>query len=461
MRTIFLVLTTIFASLMAMGQAPVAAEDSVAADTVAPAPAPIHYDGIDVSKYQGNINWAKIAANDSIKFVYIKATEGATYVDPRFERNIREARKHGVRVGCYHFLRSSSTIADQFENIKKHIRRDEQHYVPMIDVETKGKWDDEQLVDSLHALAVMIYQHYRCAPIIYTYSNFYNKYLSGMFTNYPLFIARYTGDEPELNDGTNYVIWQFSEKGRVPGIAGYVDLNRFGPGYSEKDIRINSQHILTSSGLEISPEDLVIHSSQARIKEMPKVEVEAMTPEKQKELQKMREQYDKEEARMNKQREKEAAKQSKQLAEARRKEARENAKRGITATNPKTATKPAAKSGETSIEESVDKVKDGVSSFFKGLKSIFTGDDEKAQPAESAKAVETEPAKKAVPHKAQAPEQKADVQPLMQTVATEAVENAVTTEEEADSLGMKVRKISAPKQAGKTLRLPVRKRDDK
>ncbi len=437
---------------MAKGQS-LEAVDSVAADSVAEPPINMHYDGIDVSKYQGNIDWAKIAANDSIKFVYIKATEGATYVDPRFERNIREARKHGVRVGCYHFLRSSSTIADQFENIKKRIRRDEQHYVPMIDVETKGKWTDEELVDSLHALAVMIYEHYRCAPIIYTYSNFYNKYLSGMFTDYPLFIARYTADEPVMNDGTKYVIWQFSEKGRVPGIAGNVDLNRFGPGYSEKDIRINSQHIISSTGLDISPEDLVINSSQAKIKEMPKVDVE-MTPEKQKELQKLKAQYAKEEARMQKQREKDAAQKSKELSEARRKEARENAKRGITVTNPKGNVKAKKDDDENALEQGVDKVKDGVGSFFKSLASFFTGDEETEATAKQ----ETEATAKQKAETAA----KDEVEPAkQQPVAEKAALTELPQAAPKDTLKVNERKIVAPQGSSKGVRLPVRKRDDK
>ena len=209
------------------------------------------YDGIDVSKYQGDIDWAAIARNKNIKFAYIKATEGATYVDPRFEENIAEARKHGVKVGCYHFLRSSSTIADQFENMKRYVRREEQNLVPMIDVESMGKWSQQQLVDSLHAFAVMIYEHYRVAPIIYTYVNFYNRNLAGRFTNYPLFIARYTEPEPELSDGTKYVIWQYTERGRVNGIKGNVDLSRFGNGYSVHDISIKSQHIIGTTGLDI------------------------------------------------------------------------------------------------------------------------------------------------------------------------------------------------------------------
>lgn len=278
------------------------------------------YDGIDVSKYQGDIDWAAIARNKTIKFAYIKATEGATYVDPRFEENISEARKHGVKVGCYHFLRSSSTIADQFENMKRYVRREEQNLVPMIDVESMGKWSQQQLVDSLHAFAVMIYEHYHVAPIIYTYVNFYNRNLSGRFTNYPLFIARYTEDEPELNDGTKYVIWQYTERGRVNGIKGNVDLSRFGNGYSVHDISIKSQHIVGTTGLDIKPEDLVLDGSE--IKAITPSKFKTTIPkEREEDLLKLKRRQAEEEKRLRKEREKqakEAARRAEQEAKARR-----------------------------------------------------------------------------------------------------------------------------------------------
>lgn len=291
-----------------------------------------NYDGIDVSKYQGDIDWKAIASNKKIKFAYIKATEGATYVDPRFEENISEARKHGVKVGCYHFLRTSSTIADQFENMKKYVRRHEQNLVPMIDVESMGKWNQQQLVDSLHEFAVLIYEYYKVAPIIYTYVNFYNRNLSGRFTNYPLFIARYTATEPAMNDGTKYVIWQFTERGHVDGIKGNVDLSRFGNGYSVHDISIKSQHIIGSTGINIKPEDLVLDQSDIKAITPNKFKSE-ISEDRAKDLLKLKRQQAEEEKRLRKEREKLAKKQAKEAArlaeeeaKARRLEAEYNAR---------------------------------------------------------------------------------------------------------------------------------------
>lgn len=63
--------------------------------------------GIDVSRYQGNIDWAKVKAS-GITFVFIKATEGRTYVDPNFEKNVTGALAAGMMVGTYHFFRGTT-----------------------------------------------------------------------------------------------------------------------------------------------------------------------------------------------------------------------------------------------------------------------------------------------------------------------------------------------------------------
>ena len=64
--------------------------------------------GIDVSRYQGNIDWAKVKAS-GMTFVFIKATEGQTYTDPNFQKNVSGALAAGMLVGTYHFFRATST----------------------------------------------------------------------------------------------------------------------------------------------------------------------------------------------------------------------------------------------------------------------------------------------------------------------------------------------------------------
>ena len=83
---------------------------------VPPRNAQAQYDGIDISSYQGYIDWAKVSSDKDIRFVYIKATEGATYRSPHYAHNITQARRHGLLVGSYHYLTSTSTVDEQFKN---------------------------------------------------------------------------------------------------------------------------------------------------------------------------------------------------------------------------------------------------------------------------------------------------------------------------------------------------------
>ncbi len=194
------------------------------------------YDGIDVSSYQRDIDWETVSRDKNIQFVYIKATEGSTYTSPHFETNIEQARKHRIKVGSYHFLRATSSLQSQFDNFVKSARKGEQDIVPLIDMENKGNWTRKQLVDSLQAFANMLEEHYGCTPMIYTSSNFYNSYLWPFFNNYPLFIAKYSPNEPELKDGATYILWQYSDNGSVQGIDGHVDLCKFNRGNNVKMI---------------------------------------------------------------------------------------------------------------------------------------------------------------------------------------------------------------------------------
>lgn len=196
------------------------------------------YDGIDVSSYQKDIDWEKVCADKRIKFVYIKATEGSTYTSPHFEFNIENARKHGLKVGSYHFLRTTSSLKSQFENFKKSARRDEQDLLPLIDFENKGSWTHKQIIDSLEAFAGMIREHYHCEPMIYTMTSFYNSYLSPYFNKYPIFIARYSTSQPQLSNGAQYLLWQYTDQGRVDGIDHAVDMCRFAEGVRLRDIMI-------------------------------------------------------------------------------------------------------------------------------------------------------------------------------------------------------------------------------
>ena len=196
------------------------------------------YHGIDVSSHQKDINWTKVGTDSNIKFVYIKATEGSTYVSPHYNVNVQQARQQGILVGSYHYLRSTSSIQSQYRSFIKTAAIATQDLIPMIDVEKRGSWSRKQLIDSLHLLASLIERHYGVRPMIYSTMSFYNRNLSPYFNEYPLYIGRYSKKTPEITWNGRYTIWQYTETGQVNGISTKVDLCRFSDNFWLPDIAL-------------------------------------------------------------------------------------------------------------------------------------------------------------------------------------------------------------------------------
>lgn len=198
------------------------------------------YHGIDVSKHQGRIDWPTVAQDRNVQFVYIKATEGATLVDKRYEENIKQARAAGLRVGSYHFFLARKPAKAQFENFKRHVRHSEQDLLPMVDVEESGcrGYTRQQLQSNLMEFMQLVKDEYGKYPLLYSQYRFYNDKLAPDFNRFFIFMARYSNQPPTLRGEGKYNIWQYSEKGHIEGIHGTVDLNRFANGTSIRDIKL-------------------------------------------------------------------------------------------------------------------------------------------------------------------------------------------------------------------------------
>ena len=297
--------------------------------TPAPAPNPADgkFDGIDVSRHQGNINWDEIKKNPKIQYVYIKATEGSDLVDECYRNNIRNARKAGLKVGSYHYLSNRSSVTTQFQNFANTANRDEQDLIPVIDVEVCKQWTPQQLRDSLMVFAKMVEDYYGCKPIIYTYETFYKSYLGKAFANYPIFIAKYPrnpNDKPNI-DGVKWLMWQFAETGRIPGIKGNVDLSRFNTGYSLNDILYRP----AKGKPKISVKDAVDRNkpkpATVTMTEAPKTPKANESPEvKQKEQEKAKRANDRKKAEDDKKKAEEE-KKKKKAEEARKRKAKADA----------------------------------------------------------------------------------------------------------------------------------------
>lgn len=112
----------------------------------------------------------------------------------------------------------------------------------MIDIETTGGLPTDVFCDSLITFLAMVEKAYRQQPLIYTYRNFYNKHLLGKLDDYKLMIAMYTPEEPVLYDRRDITMWQYTSKGRIVGVSGYVDKSRFMGKHGLRDIRFRHIH---------------------------------------------------------------------------------------------------------------------------------------------------------------------------------------------------------------------------
>jgi len=185
--------------------------------------------GIDVSHHQGKINWKRVA-KEHIQFVYIKATEGATFQDPRCKYNWAQARKHGIIAGAYHFFNFCTSPVKQATNFIRMVPNKKNSLPPVIDIEFIGycKVKPSKLVyeKSVRKFISLLEKHYKKRPVIYTTYESYNGYLDTLFSNHSLWI-RDMFFSPTLKGSRQWHIWQYSNRGHVQGIKGFVDLNVF------------------------------------------------------------------------------------------------------------------------------------------------------------------------------------------------------------------------------------------
>jgi len=186
-----------------------------------------HIHGLDMSHYQGDVWWETLGANNHMAYVYFKATEGKETQDATYKHNIDLAKKYGLKVGSYHFYHANVPQRLQLRNFMSQCLPKDQDLIPMIDVETKPKgMSTRQFRDSLLTFLVLVEEAYHQKPLVYSGTNFYNNYLQGALNDYKLMIAQYSEHEPHLADDRDYIIWQYTGKGRINGVNTYVDKSR-------------------------------------------------------------------------------------------------------------------------------------------------------------------------------------------------------------------------------------------
>lgn len=188
-----------------------------------------HITGADVSHHNLDIDWPRVPRN-GIHFLFVKATEGLDYLDPKFNENFEGAKRVGLITGAYHFFVTLDSGADQAKNFMDNVHLVSGDLPPVIDFEVihpNTSLDyKREFLDCLKTLE----QHYGVKPIIYTSHNFWSEHMQGdaALAHYPLWLAAYTDQNPPIPTPWNeYTFWQCTPKAHDVGIPTPADQNLF------------------------------------------------------------------------------------------------------------------------------------------------------------------------------------------------------------------------------------------
>ncbi|MBK9335322.1 MAG: glycoside hydrolase family 25 protein [Lewinellaceae bacterium] len=189
--------------------------------------------GIDVSRYQSRVDWARVAAmrvgKKRVHFAFIKATEGTWLQDAWFDFNWTNARRQGIIRGAYHYFHPDLSPADQARHFTRTVRLRSGDLPPVVDVEERRGMNREQVRAFTKDFLDRLQRHYGIKPIVYTNRDFYKNHFANQpeFKPYIFWIAHYHVADLNMPDDSKWHFWQHSDRGRVNGINGDVDFNVF------------------------------------------------------------------------------------------------------------------------------------------------------------------------------------------------------------------------------------------
>lgn len=189
--------------------------------------------GVDVSHYQGTIDWQTLS-QQGLDFAVIKATEGSTHIDDRFDENWQAAEQTHLYLGAYHFFSFDSEGDRQAASYIETVGSLEGKLAPVVDVEYYGTKKSNpperaEVIKKLKDLLEALEQHYQIKPIIYTTFTVYNDYIKGEFEGYPLWV-RSIYCPPAVLFGNKWSFWQYMDTAMLEGYVGdqkYIDVNVF------------------------------------------------------------------------------------------------------------------------------------------------------------------------------------------------------------------------------------------
>jgi lysozyme len=197
--------------------------------------APRHYavHGVDVSRWQGEIDWMRLRAQGA-NFAFIKATDGGDHLDPMFRKNWRGAHEAGLKRGAYHFFYWCRTAGEQADWFIRNVPKVEGALPPVIDVEYNGesrcrmRLSTARVREKMQVFMDRLEAYYGQRPIIYTAPDFYRDHLAGAFPNHPFWLRAVAQHPSKVYPDRKWLFWQYSGSGLSHGVEGRVDLNAFG-----------------------------------------------------------------------------------------------------------------------------------------------------------------------------------------------------------------------------------------
>ncbi|WP_298428199.1 GH25 family lysozyme [Rhodoblastus sp.] len=189
--------------------------------------------GVDVSKYQGNVDWNAVQQG-GVKFAYIKATEGGDRIDPKFVQNWQGAKSAGLPHGAYHFVYWCRPWNENMAWFEKNVPAERDALPPVLDVEATPDsptcprhLERDSALREIKAMLTEMERYYGKKPVIYTTVDFYQAIIDGSLTEYPIWI-RSTKHRPSVKYGDRaWRFWQYQSDAYVQGIPTKVDRNAF------------------------------------------------------------------------------------------------------------------------------------------------------------------------------------------------------------------------------------------
>lgn len=196
---------------------------------------PVHFKvhGVDVSRWQGKIDWSKLRTQGA-NFAFIKSTDGGDHLDPNFMTNWKAAKAAGVKRGAYHFMYWCRSGEAQAKWFIRNVPKEKGALPPVIDAEwnhdsksCRGKPSPKLVRARMKMFMDIVERHYGQRPIIYTAPDFYEDNLRGHFKDYPFWLRSVAAHPKKRYPNRDFLFWQYSGTGLSRGHPTKIDLNVF------------------------------------------------------------------------------------------------------------------------------------------------------------------------------------------------------------------------------------------